>query len=495
MRVVVIGAGMGGLAAAANLVRRGHDVTVLERELVPGGRAGVFAEAGFHIDTGPTMITMPELLRDTFAAAGADIDRYVKIEPLDPMYRATFPDGSVLYARHDREHMSDEIRDFAGARDAAAFGEFCRWLDEIYAVVSPSFVHVNYDNTFKLARRWRSVTQMIRKGGFKRLDSQLASFFDDERLQRLFSFHSLQAGLAPHDAPAVFALRTYMDSIGGVFTAPGGMQAVATALARAIADAGATIRYATPVTRILRGGDGAVTGVEIGGSVRLAADAVVCNTDLPVAYRTLLGGVDAPRVARRGKYAPSCVVWVAGVRGEPPGDATTHNLHFGDQWKEAFKAVIERGVRMSDPSMLVTVQSLGDPLAAPTACATVHALEPVPNLDGRVNWARDGARLADDLKRRVGQLGYPTDVVVERSFDPLDWEAMGLERGTPWSLSHTVLQSGPFRPRNVDPRVPGLVFAGASTVPGSGVPLVLISGRLAAQRVEQYARETSIVRW
>ena len=157
---------------------------------------------------------------------------------------------------------------------------------------------------------------MIRKGGFKRLDSQLASFFDDERLQRLFSFHSLQAGLAPHDALAVFALRTYMDSIGGVFTAPGGMHAVATALARAIADAGATIRYDTPVTRILRGGDSAVTGVEIGGSVRLAADAVVCNTDLPSRTAPCSGGVDAPRVARRGKYAPSCVVWVAGVRGE-----------------------------------------------------------------------------------------------------------------------------------------------------------------------------------
>jgi phytoene desaturase len=112
-----------------------------------------------------------------------------------------------------------------------------------------------------------------------------------------------------------------------------------------------------------------------------------------------------------------------------------------------------------------------------------------------VEAARDGARLAEDLKRRVGQFGYPVEVVAERLLDPLDWEAMGLERGTPWSLSHTVLQSGPFRPSNVDSRVPGLVFAGASTVPGSGVPLVLVSGRLAAQRVQEYARETSIVRW
>jgi phytoene desaturase len=495
VRVVVVGTGLGGLAAAANFVRRGHEVTVLERELVPGGRAGVFAEAGFHIDTGPTAITMPELLRSTFAAAGAEMDRYVTIERLDPMYRATFADGSMLRIRHDREYMVAEIREFSGGRDAAAFGEFCAWLDEMYSIASPSFIDANYDSAFQAVRRWRPISQLLRKGGFKRFDAKLASFFEDERLQRVFSFHSLQAGLAPHDALAMLALRTYTESIGGVFTARGGMHAVVVALARAIADAGATIRYDTPVTRILRGGDNAVTGVEIGGSVRLAADAVVCNCDLPVAYRTLLGGVDAPRVARRGKYAPSCLLWVAGVRGEIPADATMHNLHFGDQWQDAFKAVIKRGVRMSDPSMLVTLQSVGDPLAAPAGCATVHALEPVPNLDGKVNWARDGARLADDLKRRVGQLGYPTEVVVERTCDPLDWEAMGLERGTPWSLSQTVLQSGPFRPSNVDARVPGLMFAGASTVPGSGVPLVLISGRLAAQRVEAYARETSIVRW
>jgi phytoene desaturase len=455
----------------------------------------VLAAAGFHIDTGPTMITMPELLRATFDAAGAAIDRYVTIEPLDPMYRATFADGSELRARHAREDMVAEIRDFAGARDAAAFGEFCTWLDDIHEIVSPSFVEANHDSTNQVVRRWRPIVQVARKGGFKRLDAKLASFFADERLQRLFSFHSLQAGLAPHDALAMFALRTYTDSIGGVFVARGGMHAVATGMAQAIADAGANIRYDTPVTRILRGGDNAVTGVELGGSVRLVADAVVCNADLPVAYRTLLGGVDAPRAARRGRYAPSCLLWVAGVKGGTPADAAMHNLHFGDQWQDAFKSVIKRGVRMSDPSLLVTLQSVGDPLAAPAGCTTVHALEPVPNLDGKVNWARDGARLADDLKRRIGQLGYPTDIVVECIVDPLDWEAMGLERGTPWSLSHTVRQSGPFRPNNVDPRVPGLVFAGASTVPGSGVPLVLISGRLAAARIEEYARETSIVRW
>jgi phytoene desaturase len=269
---------------------------------------------------------------------------------------------------------------------------------------------------------------------------------------------------------------------------------MATGLAEAVTKAGATIRYDAPVTRILRDGDGRVNGVELGGDAtgageRLAADAVVCNPDLPVAYRTLLGGVDAPRVARRGKYSPSCLLWVAGVRGLPPADATHHNIHFGAHWDSSFRAIIHDGVRMPDPSILVTLHSLDDPSLAPDGCSSLYVLEPTPNLDGKVDWVAERDRAVQSLRARVAALGYPTDVVVERIYDPLDWQALGMERGTPFALAHTFRQTGPFRPNNVDHRVPGLVFVGSSTVPGVGVPMVLVSGKLAAQRVQQYAQD------
>ena len=485
--VVVVGAGLGGLAAAAHLSRAGHTVTVVERESIPGGRAGMITEAGFRLDNGPTVLTMPNLLADAFAAAGAEMADFVTIKPVDPMYRAVYADGSTLHVRHGREAMTDEIRQFANAREAEAFGRFCDWLEQLYRVEMAHFIDANFDSVLDLVKPWRAGLELVRLGGFGKLGRKVASFFDDERLQRIFSFQSMYAGLAPYEALSLYAVITYMDSVEGVFVPEGGMHAMATGLAAAVEKAGVTIRYDSPVTRILRTGSGAVSGVEVAGSERIAADVVVCNPDLPVAYRTLLGGVDAPRVARRGKYSPSCLLWVAGVKGLPPAEAAHHNIHFGHDWNASFKALIHDGVRMPDPSILVTLHSLDDASLAPEGCSSIYVLEPTPNLDGRIDWSRERDRITDSLRAKVAGLGYPTDVVVERIYDPLDWEAMGMERGTPFALAHTFRQTGPFRPNNVDKRVPGLVFTGSSTLPGVGVPMVLVSGKLAAERVQQFA--------
>lgn len=495
MRVVVIGAGLGGLSAAAHLSRAGHEVTIVERESIPGGRAGMICEQGFRLDNGPTVLTMPNLLAEAFEAAGADMADHIEVVPVDPMYRAVYADGSTLMVRHGREAMTEEIRSFANATEAEAFGRFCDWLERLYRVEMPHFIDANLDSVLDLVKPWRAGIELLRLGGFGKLDKKVATFFTDQRLQQIFSFQSMYAGLAPYEALALYAVITYMDSVEGVFVPKGGMHQMAAGLAAAVGRAGVTIRYDAPVTRILRGGSGAVSGVEIAGEERVVADAVVCNVDLPVAYRTLLGGVDAPRVARRGKYSPSCVLWIAGVRGTPPPEASHHNIHFGADWTGSFKALISDGVRMPDPSILVTLHSLDDASLAPEGCSSIYVLEPTPNLDGRIDWSAERERITDDLRRRVAALGYPTDVVVERVYDPLDWEAMGMERGTPFALAHTFRQTGPFRPSNVDSRVPGLVFTGSSTLPGVGVPMVLVSGKLAAQRVDRYARDTAIVKW
>jgi phytoene desaturase len=481
VHVVVVGAGLGGLSAACHLVGRGHEVTVLERGDQPGGRVGLLERGGYRFDTGATVLTMPGLLADVFRAAGAEMDDFVTLAPVDPMYRAVYEDGSTLRVWHGRERMADGIRDVCGPAEAASFHRFADWLTDLYELEMPSFIDRNFDSPLDLARPLGPALRLLRTGGFRKLASVVGSYFADERLRRIFSFQSMYAGLAPYEALAIYCVITYMDAINGVSYPEGGMHAVPRGLAAAAEKAGAGFRYGAEVETILRasGSTGRVTGVRLTTGEVVRADAVVCNPDLPVAYRTLLGGLDAPRAARRGRYSPSCVVWHAGVRGALPPEAAHHNIHFGSQWDGAFRALLKDGVRMPDPSILVT---------CPPGTSTLYVLEPVPNLDGRIDWTAERERVRASLVERVASLGYPSDVEVEAFVDPLDWERQGMERGTPFALSHTFRQTGPFRPSNVDKRAPGLVFVGSGTQPGVGVPMVLVSGRLAADRVEAVRR-------
>jgi phytoene desaturase len=486
-RVVVVGAGLGGLSAACHLAGRGHDVHVVEAADGPGGRAGMRYAEGYRFDTGPTVLTMPELVEHCFRAAGSDMADFLTLQRVDPMYRACFADGSELRVRHGREAMTEEVRALCGPREADNFVRFCGWLERLYANEMPNFIARNYDSPMDLVRPLGPALELVRLGAFRRLASVINRFFADERLHRIFSFQSLYAGLAPYEALAIYAVITYMDVANGVYVPIGGMHALPVALAAAAEKAGATFRYSSPVERIAlaHGTHGKAEGVRLRGGELLRADAVVCNADLPIAYRTLLPGTPPPRAARRGRYSPSALVWHAGVRGELPGGAEHHNVHFGAAWHDAFRAVIRDGRRMPDPSFLVTVPTRTLPDLAPPGRHVLYALEPVPNLDGRVDWLDERSRARDALVAAVDRQGYPLDVEVESLVDPLDWQAAGLERGTPFALSHTFFQTGPFRPGNVDARAPGLVFVGSGTVPGVGVPMVLVSGMLAAQRVER----------
>lgn len=484
--VVVLGAGLAGLAAACHLVGDGHRVTVVEREDVPGGRAGRLTRDGFTFDTGPTVLTMPDLIDRPLRAAGSSLAERLDLQLLDPAYRGFFADGSTLDVRHGHEGMREEIRRECGEKDARAFDEFVPWLRRLYEAEMPNFIDRNFDGPLGLLARPLPAAKLVAMRGFGRLGPMIRRRFDDERLHRLFSFQAMYAGLAPDDALSIYAVITYMDSIEGVFFPRGGIRAMPDALAGAAQDAGAQFRYGTSVVELVRDGAGQVRGVTTDDGERIAADAVVCTLDLPTAYRQLLPDLRPPRAVDGllgGTYSPSAVVWHVGVRGVPEGKAH-HNIHFGHEWASSFEDLLEHGTFMRDPSRLVTVHSLDDPSAAPEGCSTLYVLEPVPNLEvGRIDWERERGPLRERLLAFLDEAGYPTDIVTEELVTPVEWQAQGMAAGTPFALAHTFPQTGPFRPGNVDRRVPRLVFAGSGTVPGVGVPMVLPSGRLAAERV------------
>src|SRR5690349_16881641 len=204
MNVIVIGAGLGGLSAACHLRGAGHEVIVLERESIPGGRAGSLTLDGYRFDTGPTVLTMPDLLSPCFDALGCAMEDFLTLHPVDPMYRACFEDGSVLHVRHGREAMTAEIRDVCGPVEAKAFGRFSDWLGDLYRLELPNFIDRNFDSPLDLAWPIAPALRLVRSGGFRKLQAVVASYFSDERLQRVFSFQSMYAGLAPYEALALY---------------------------------------------------------------------------------------------------------------------------------------------------------------------------------------------------------------------------------------------------------------------------------------------------
>jgi phytoene desaturase len=490
--VVVIGAGLAGLSAACYLTGRGYDVTVVEREELPGGRAGTLHQDGFTFDTGPTVLTMPDLIADAVRAASRDpsanLHELLPMRRLDPAYRACFADGSTINVRSGREAMREEIAQTCGSVDAAAFESFVDWLRQLYLVEMPNFIDRNYDSPLGLLASPRAVAQLVRLGAFGRLGAAVRRRFADPRLHRLFSFQAMYAGLSPDSALSLYAVITYMDSIEGVWFPEGGIHAVPTIMAQVAEKAGVTFRYGDAVDTVLRSRTGRVAGVRTTSGDRIMADALVCTLDLPTAYSELLGDLRPPPAARRGQYSPSAVVWHIGVRGVPAPPVAHHNIHFAEQWSASFDA-LGRGRLMPDPSRLVTIPSLDDSTLAPVGCSTLYVLEPVPNLNGMINWSAEAELLRDRMHTFLMTHGYPTEVITEHLVTPLDWQAQGMAAGTPFALAHTFGQTGPFRPSNVERRLPGMFFAGSGTVPGVGLPMVLISGKLAASRVAAYIRE------
>jgi phytoene desaturase len=482
--VVIIGAGLGGLSAALHLAGAGRHVTVVEREAVPGGRAGLIRDHGYHFDTGPTVLTMPNLVASALAAVGEQMTDWLTLHRLDPAYRARFADGSSLDVHANVEAMTDEIAKVCGPADAAGYARYVAFLRELYDIEMPHFIARNLDSPLQLLGV--PLARLALMGGFRRLGPKVAQFFEDDRLRRLFSFQAMYAGVAPADALAIYAVITYMDCIDGVYFPDGGMHAVPRALAAAAAAHGVRFRFSTTVTRIEVAGNRARAVITSGGD-RIPADVVVVNADLPSAYEQLLPPGYTPRRVRRLRYSPSAVVMHAGSSAEYP-EAAHHTIDFGRSWDATFRQIIDRGELMSDPSFLMTNPTKTDPSLAPAGRHTYFALFPAPNLARRnpIDWAAERGRYRDHMVTTLDQRGYPgfgDAIECERLVTPADWQAQGLAAGAPFAAAHTFGQTGPFRAPTIDRRIENLVFCGSNTQPGVGVPMVLISGHLAAQRI------------
>ena len=478
--VVVVGAGLAGLSAALRLAGAGRKVTILEREAVPGGRNGLLEKSGYSFDTGPTVLTMPSLIEDALASVGEKLSDWLDLIPLNPLYRAFYADGSTLDVHADTKRMEDEIARVIGGDEALGYRRYVDFVTKLYKYEMNDFIDRNVDSPLNLLTP--NLARLIALGGFRRLAPKVNQFLKDPRTQRVYSFQAMYAGVSPQQALAIYAVIAYMDSVNGVFFPRGGMHALPRALAGAAAKHGVDMHYNAAVTK-LEHSNGRVSAAITEDGRRFPCDVIVLNPDLPVAYRDLLGKV--PLSVKRLNYSPSCAVLLAGST-KHYSHIAHHNIHFGNSWDGVFDELINKKQLMSDPSVLVTVPSHDDPTLAPPNRSSYYILFPTPNLSADIDWRVESKRYRDEMLRVLearGYDGFADSIEVEHLTTPLEWEAMGLEMGAPFASAHTFLQTGPFRPSNLAKGFDNVVFAGSGTQPGVGVPMVLISGKLAAERI------------
>ena len=491
--VIVIGAGIGGIATAAHLARRGLHVTVIEKNARPGGRCDRFEREGHKFDAGPTLFVMPLVYESEFAALGASMDEMLDLQRVDPTYHLFFGDGSRLELTSDMKKMQEQLERF----EQGSFGGLLRYMDEGHR-------HYNVAMEKLVTRDFRSAAEFfsLRNASLlweikplaKHYD-HMSAYFDDPRLKAAFTFQDVYMGLSPFDAPATFSLMPYSELAHGVWYPQGGMYAIVEALVAIAEEAGVEFVMETAVTQIKTNkseAEGVVLEnacTEPGRSGRfLPADAVIANADLPYVYQELLSPNGMGERLNRKKYSCSTINFFWGVDKKYPS-LQPHSLFLADDYRGNFDSIINDLAKPDDPSLYIHVPTRLDPSLAPPDQESIIAIVPVGHMDetGEQNWRaiRDQAR--QDVFDRLATIGV-TDlqehIKFETNFTPLSWhKRYNLVKGATHGLGHNLMQLGYMRPKNRHAQYQNLYFVGASTHPGTGVPTAMVSGRLTAERL------------
>jgi phytoene desaturase len=496
MRIVVIGAGFGGLAAAIRLQAQGHDVTIVEQRDKPGGRAYVYEQDGFTFDGGPTIITAPGLLDELFALGGGKTSDYVQLVPVDPFYNIRFTDGSVFRYDGNTTHVEAEIARF-NPDDVAGYRRFARDTARIFET---GFALI--DKPFTQLRDMAKVLpDLVRLRADRSVARYVSRYFRDERLQQVFSFHPLLVGGNPFQTTSIYTLIHTLEQRWGVWFAMGGTGALVRALVRLFEELGGTLRLSTATREIvIDRASGRATGVRLPNSELLAADVVVSNADVATTYMRLM-----PAWARRHntdarmqglRYSMSLFVVYFGTDRRYE-DVAHHEILMGPRYRGLLDDVFTTKRLASDFSLYLHRPTATDPSLAPPGCDAWYVLSPVPHLGGATDWRTEARAYRDAIMQHLEERllpGLSRHIVTEHQIDPLHFEAtLSSYLGSAFSVEPILTQSAWMRPHNVSEDVPNLYFTGAGTHPGAGIPGVLSSGKIVADLIGE-SREAGAAR-
>src|SRR3954470_60874 len=470
-RVVVVGAGLGGLAAALRLQGLGFDVVVLEQGPTPGGRGSQLRTDGFTWDTGPSLITMPWVLEEAFAAGGLDLHAEVRMRRLGPMYRTRGAGDPRTFDFYDApERLREQVARF-DARDAGRVDGFLEALRPIY---EHGILGAGRQAFGDLRSFARVVPALVRLGAMLPLHRFVARHFRHPRVREAFSFHSLFIGGDPFRVPAIYGALVYLQVLDGGWYADGGVYSLVEAMARPL-----DVRCGERVEAIETTRDG-VRGVRLAGGERIDADAVVSNADVLRTHELL--GRPAPR--RRLRPTMSCFLLYLGCDRRFEG-LLHHTLLVGPGYRDFIRTVTRGGELPRTFSTYVHAPARTEPAMAAPGGDSLAILLPVPNLRAGIDWDRaaDGLRdaLVRDLQENYGLEGLDASIAVEHRMAPPDFAArFGAVDGNAFAVEPTLHQSAYFRAPNRVPGVRGVYHVGGGTHPGAGIPGVLLGAEVTA---------------
>ncbi len=483
---IVIGAGIGGIATAARLAKNGYEVTVLEKEPTPGGRCNQIVRYGHRFDIGPTLFLMPEIWEETFAALGERMSDHLDLKRIDPTYKVHFDDGLQLELTSDIGKMQAQLERV----EKTAFTGFLNYIAEgskHYKMSVEKFVGRNFYNLFEFFSLG-NLPLLFKLKALVKHHANVGNYFNDERLKAAFTFQNMYLGLSPYDAPATYSLLQYTELAEGVWYPIGGMYAGIQALVRIAEKLGVKFIYSAPVKRLKVAGS-KVEGAALEDGREFTADIVIGNADLPYIYKELLPDAREAKRLEDKKYTCSTIMFYWGV-DKPYAQIAHHNVFLGGNYKASFDQIFENHTLPDVPSFYVHAPARTDASAAPEGQDTLYVLVPVGHLDARneqdwdalINRARE--TVLARLDKELGVKDLNAHLKFEIVYQPKVWEErFNLQKGSAFGLSHNFAQVGYLRPQNRHKKYKNLYFAGASTHPGTGLPIVLLSAKLTTERI------------
>ena len=492
-RAIVIGAGLGGLAAAMRLGAKGYAVTLLDRLDRAGGRGSSITQDGHRFDLGPTIVTVPQVFEALWAACGRDFRAEVDLRPLDPFYEIRWPDGTRFAACSDDARMVEEVARLS-PRDVKGYQRFLKDSHARYVVGFEGMV------AKPMHRLWETIKVLPRFAQLRAdrsIYAHAAARVKDEKLRMALSFHPLFIGGDPTHVTSMYALVAHLEKEFGVHYAMGGVQAIADAMARVIRDQGGYIEQGAEVDEILVQ-DGRATGVRLTDGRQLAAPLVVSNADAGHTYDHLLRNHPRRRWTRaklgRRRWSMGLFVWYFGTKGTAGDwpDLGHHTILNGPRYTGLLRDIFLRGKLSDDMSLYIHRPGLTDPSVAPTGDDTFYVLSPVPHLGWQdpVDWQAEMPAYRDKVAAVLDGVmpGFRSRISTEMTLTPEDFRDRYLSpHGCGFSIEPRILQSAWFRPHNISEEVRGLFLVGAGTHPGAGLPGVVSSAEVMAKLVPDVA--------